>query len=371
MARFPFIKASAEYLRSRGFELSSIVSNIAFDRARSLGKRRVWSALEESEISDPVLQGSLDCDNEIISYAISRILVSVVDLDFLTRRYAMAEAKRAGRLLEKEDEELLLSLAEDMSMPAEKNENGFLLDFPAYLQFATQLKSKEWKLYRRPLENGRVWLSKRDMVRMIEQALVTRFNQELPLPITAELKSAFHDEAKKLEGRAKGLKETFKPKDMGRLSVTRLPPCMRKLLAEAQGGENLPHSARFGLTAFLHAIGMNAENILNLFAVAPDFRADIARYQVEHITGDGSGTEYSPPNCETMKTYSLCPGEDSLCAREWLNSPLYYYKLKGRPRKGARGAGKRPDGKEGPQNKGLLNTGKEKEQPPEDEISTN
>jgi DNA primase large subunit len=85
--------------------------------------------------------------------------------------------------------------------------------------------------------------------------------------------------------------------------------------------------------SFLHAIGMDSEEIMKLFSAAPDFREDMTRYQVEHITGKTSGTEYSPPGCQAMKTYSICYNEDDWCRRErpdgsgrYVNHPLSYYK---------------------------------------------
>ena len=58
-----------------------------------------------------------------------------------------------------------------------------------------------------------------------------------------------------------------------------------------------------------------------------------ARYQVEHITGKTSGTEYTPPGCDTMKSNSICFNPDSLCNKEWMNHPLSYYRIKGKKKR--------------------------------------
>ncbi len=57
--------------------------------------------------------------------------------------------------------------------------------------------------------------------------------------------------------------------------------------------------------------------------MAPDFREDLTRYQVEHITGAG-GTEYTSPSCKTMITYGNCYGKDKFC--EFVSHPLTYYR---------------------------------------------
>jgi hypothetical protein len=80
---------------------------------------------------------------------------------------------------------------------------------------------------------------------------------------------------------------------------------------------------RFALTSFLANIGLDKEQIMDLYRMAPDFREDLTRYQVEHITG-GSGTEYTAPSCKTMMTYGNCSGKNPQC--EWVTHPLSYYR---------------------------------------------
>jgi DNA primase large subunit len=103
---------------------------------------------------------------------------------------------------------------------------------------------------------------------------------------------------------------------------------MRRLLSMAQMGENIPHQGRFALTSFLHTLGMSADDIIRLFSLSPDFDPKKSRYQVEHITGVISSTEYTPPECSTMKTYGICFDPDDLCKREWMTHPLKYYRTK-------------------------------------------
>ena len=108
---------------------------------------------------------------------------------------------------------------------------------------------------------------------------------------------------------------------------------MRKLLEMIRAGENVPHSGRFALVAFLHTLGMDSEEILRTFSTSPDFDESKSRYQIQHISGEISGTEYTPPECSTMKSYGICFDPDDLCAREWMTHPLKYYRAKGKRRK--------------------------------------
>ena len=94
-----------------------------------------------------------------------------------------------------------------------------------------------------------------------------------------------------------------------------LPPCVASLLEALRRGENLPHSARFALAAFmcsyLLAMGKPVEEavaeIAEMFKTAPDYDEKITRYQVEHICGLRGGMKrYTPPSCEWMRTNDLC-----------------------------------------------------------------
>jgi len=67
---------------------------------------------------------------------------------------------------------------------------------------------------------------------------------------------------------------------------------------------------------------MDVDGIIRIFGGSPDFDEARTRYQVEHI----SGSEYTAPGCDTMKTYGNCAGADGLCTR--IKHPLNYYRIK-------------------------------------------
>jgi DNA primase large subunit len=101
---------------------------------------------------------------------------------------------------------------------------------------------------------------------------------------------------------------------------------MKNILAAIQAGENVPHMGRFALVSFLNSLKLSTNDILKIFGSAPDYEEEKTRYQVEHISGVTSSTSYSPPGCEKMHTYGICPGDemDDLCKKK--RHPLSYYK---------------------------------------------
>jgi len=102
---------------------------------------------------------------------------------------------------------------------------------------------------------------------------------------------------------------------------------------QAQAGQNMPHAGRFALASFLSFIGMPVEEIIKLFCSSPDFDHSKTAYQVRHITGDGLGKRYTPPECATMRTNGLCFEPDELCNGRRVTHPLTYYRIRSSDRK--------------------------------------
>jgi DNA primase large subunit len=333
LARYPFLKESGAYLKESGPSLDELLHDIAYERTRVLGKERVLEALENAQIKDHSLITEADFLSELLSYVTARILVSSINEPYLTRRYALAEAKTAGERLEGEDFDFVVQVAKELGLEVILEDDESRINFVHYLTNTSQMRSKPWKLANQNLQNGYVILDKKRLTRVVQTALQLRIEKELPQNVNDEILKVLNRNIKELKKAVEEKKNTFKAEDFGKIRVTKLPPCIKTLLAKAQAGENLPHSGRFALTAFLHSIGMNADEILKLFGTSPDFDVDKSRYQIEHITGEISGTEYKPPECSTMKSYGICFNEDSLCKKEWMTHPLKYYTLKDKSKK--------------------------------------
>lgn len=328
LANYPFLKEASEYLKENAPSLRELLHDIAYERTRILGKERVLEALEEGQIKEHSLVTDADCLAELLSYITARILVSCVNDPFLTKRYALAEAKTADARLQNEDFDFVVSTAKQMDLNVRLEIGLCKIHFIHYLRNTSQMRAKAWKIANQELQNGYIVLNKARLARVIQQVLQRNIEQELPAEVNDEILKDLGGHIADVKRIVEERKGTFKAQDFGRIRVTKLPPCIRQLLAKVQAGENLPHSGRFALTAFLHSIGMSPEEILQLFSNSPDFDEGKTRYQIEHITGKISGTEYTPPECSTMKSYGICFGEDSLCRKEWMTHPLKYYRVK-------------------------------------------
>ena len=329
-AKYPFLKESARYLRETGVTLDQLISGMAYEQARLRGRDRVLEALELGKIDDHPMTTKIDATLELLSYPVARMLVSAVADPAFVKRYAIAEAKKADERLRREEVGFLINVADEFSLPVSQDDGSLAVDFADFLRFSAAMRNKDWKLVNQRVLHGKVLVSRTRLIRLIQQMLTEKISSELPLEVNDAILSVFATDIQDIRKTLEERKEQYKAQGMGRLSIVRFPPCMRKLLKMIQVGENVPHTGRFALVAFLHTLGMDSEEILETFSSAPDFDLSKSKYQIDHITGEISGTEYTPPECSTMKSYGICFDPDELCKKEWLKHPLNYYRWKGK-----------------------------------------
>ena len=327
-AKYPFLRESAKLLKETGPTLDQLVDSIAYEQARLRGKERVMEALELGKIDDHPLTSKIDATLELLSYPVARMIVSAVADPQFVKRYAIAEAKKADERLRKEDTDFIIKVAGEFGMEVAKENGSLGVDFADFLRFSAAMRNRDWKLVNQSIVGGKVLVTKFRLVRLIQQMLTDKISSELPLEVNDTILSVFAADLEEIKRVLEERREQYKAKGMGRLSIVRFPPCMRKLLKMIQSGENVPHTGRFALVAFLHTLGMDSEEILETFSSAPDFDPSKSKYQIDHITGEISGTEYTPPECSTMKSYGICFDPDELC--KWVKHPLSYYRKKGR-----------------------------------------
>jgi DNA primase large subunit len=331
LSKFPFLREAAAHIRAERITLEELLSEPAYARARSLGKARVIEALEKGPPTGPVAVDTADQLAQLLAYPVARILVSANADNYLIRRFALREAMAAEIRLEAESDDFVLHLAAELGLDLRREEHGFRLHFADFLRLTNTLREPPWKLINQKLDSGYLHLRREKVLRVLRNAVERYIEEGLPLPVNDAIEKAFRGELAELRARLEEKKATFKADDIGKVSITRFPPCMYNLLAQIQNHENVPHMGRFAIVSFLHTIGLSNEEIFRVFGDVPDFAADITKYQIDHITGTTSPTEYTPPECATMKSYGICPGPDRLCLR--IKHPLSYYRIKGRERR--------------------------------------
>ncbi|WP_290811977.1 DNA primase regulatory subunit PriL [Halovivax sp.] len=358
-ARYPFRRDAREAVAAEAVDLATVVETepAVVERARE----RVVTALEEGEVGDPVR----DHRTELLSYPVARVLVSLVEERVLVRRYARAEATVARERIAAdvgETAELKSVAATGLDLPAllaEFDLEGsvreaaaagtagpgvaggagsgavdaasggptafdaaaeYRIEVGAYLPLAADCWGDEWRLVNRSLADGEVPVSGTELLTLLGEAVRRRVEEGLPFDVPDPIAAALEPEAEELRELCAQLELV---REIDTVVPELFPPCMKALLDDVQKGEHLPHHSRFAITAFLASIGMTTDEIVELYRVNSSFGEDMTRYQTDHIRGETSPTEYSPPSCATMQSYGDCVNMDDLCER--IPHPMAYY----------------------------------------------
>lgn len=325
LARYPFLGEASQYVKGLGVTLGQLLADRAYGPVRQAAMRRVQDALTEGAIRPSPMVSEGEALTELLAYPAARMIASCVPDNYLLRRFAVAEAALARQYLEPEGEGVLRHMAEEFDLDL-RGEGEHRLHFTDFLRQTRAFRDKKWKLVNQRVDHGYVVLKRDDLLRILQSALQLRLMDELPLPVNDAIVATFKDEVRVLQTQLALRRERFKPEEVATVNAANFPPCITRLLAAVRASENVPHMGRFALVAFLHNIGVPNEEIFRIFSNVPDFAQDVTRYQIEHITGQISGTEYTAPECSTMKSYGICPGPDQLCLT--ITHPLNYYRKK-------------------------------------------
>ncbi len=303
IAKYPFLAEAGQYLRDKGFTLEQfatdsdlqIIVDKAYERIESAVYRRIYN---------PKLDSS-----DTFSFLIAIILLKLSGMNTLINRFSLAEAERAEKFLEKDlvgnsnktSEELAIKIISDVfSVNVKKNNNYFVIPISDYLRHAVNFHELEWKLVNRHVENGMVFLSSHETVRLIRRELSGYIGSRIRSADTPSLSKGFEEKVNKLTELAKKFTVSI-------TVTTEYPPCIKHAIEVLNNGENLSHSGRFMLATFLLGRGQTIDEIAPLFKNAPDYNEKITRYQIRQVAGEtGSNTKYSCPSCEKIKSNDLC-----------------------------------------------------------------
>jgi len=330
-AKYPFLKQTSKRIEELELTIQNLVSpenKPILERAQ----KRLENAILMTNSGDMVR----DNRTEISSFATAVILVIATKNSFIKKRYALAEAKSAYAHLLNESKENILAIAKDFDWDLTASKElpyDFCLGFNFYLKNASHFHDTKWKLVNQVLTNGKVYLNKDKVARLLQEEIRKRIEERLNV---SELKSlpegiiSIANNLTKIAQEIMGQEVDELPKVVVQ---TAFPPCISALYEEASKSHHLSHIGRFALTTFLVNIGMSSEAVNELFKTFSDYNERLTRYQIEHIAGErGSGTRYKPPQCSVLQTHGICKNRDDLCRRVY--HPLKYYEAKARSKSG-------------------------------------
>lgn len=330
MAKYPFLHDTRQYIKENGPSVNELLSDLLYERARTIGVERLDNALKNRDVGDRSLAADSDCIMEILSYPLARMVAVCIGDTYFKKRYALGEAYHAYTHLLNEPITFLLAVAKELQINVQQppEEPTIKIFFKDYLRNAPT-RYKEWKMVNRDIGAGFITITHKDLARILLETLRERINEELASrECDKTVYQAFSTDIKRFQNMLALQKKKSETTPVGKVSIEKLPPCMKDILSAVQSGENVPHMGRFALVAFLSSLKLDVKDILKLFSTAPDYEEDKTRYQVEHITGASSSTEYKCPGCDKMRTYGICPVDkmDTVC--KTIRHPLTYYSYK-------------------------------------------
>ena len=328
------MKEAAEHVREVGLDINELESDFFvpfLDRAEERVRNALIdvSAYANSQPRDEPRENEI----EIFSFPIAVMLVAATEDSLIKSRYSLAEAKRASELLKAEEKEKLsevannfnwdLRLVNDVSL----RPYVFALRFPVFLKNATGFHDKNWKLVNHLLINGEVYLTEREVSRLLEEEVRKYIEGKLDTKIKS-LPPNIIARVTQLRQLAAEKREQIQFEEMPqRVVMEAFPSCIKGVYDRVAAGRTASHIGRFALTSFLLSVGMSVEDVFQFFRSVSDFNERMTRYQVEHIAGTrGSGTKYTPPNCSTLRTHGICISPEDECSGAV--NPLVCYKRK-------------------------------------------
>ncbi len=311
LAKYPFLADAGQYLKDKGFTLEQFGSDpdlkLIVDKAVHRIEAAADGKIYKSDIVDAHAAKGASLPREVFSFLLAVVLLKLSGMNTLIRRFALAEARRAEKYLEKdlvnisERDDLAIEILRDLFyMNVKKHDDNFVITTSDYLKHAASFHEREWKLVNRRVEKGLVFLTPHETVRLVRKELGNYINSKIHNAIIPTMSDAFKEPVKRLNSLAKKFPTTI-------VSSTEYPPCIKHAIEVLEKGENLPHSGRFMLGTFLLGRGQSVEQIAPLFKNAPDYNEKITLYQLNHLAGSsGSRTEYISPSCEKLKRQDLC-----------------------------------------------------------------
>ncbi|MBD3398137.1 hypothetical protein GF412_03025 [Candidatus Micrarchaeota archaeon] len=261
------------------------------DEIAERGVQRIVDALNrEHKTANPIHIS--DQLIEIGSYGAARMMLAHLKNRYLANKFAVAEAKKASSLMPGESKGNIGRLQQELGVVPAEFEDKLVLPIEVYVKFSP--KSVDYRLINRNVKGGYVEVNKREIFRLMEEAVKMKVEQIGLFPNAPEI-------VKKYSKRLMGVVPKTAPSKMSFREGDN-PPCIEKMLETAKRHENLGHQGRWSLVVYLINKGLPYEKILQVFSNFPDYDERVAGYQIKHAMNRG----YSMPSCGMMLSYGLC-----------------------------------------------------------------
>jgi len=320
LVKYPFLKESQVIVRKHTESIGSFLDSNPGKNTVLRARGRIIAALSPGKDQGlPDVEG-IPPEFIIAEYVIARILASCANDRIQMDALARHESSRAFEYLMDEDPTVKRYVAQTVGIDIDSGE----YTVKRYVECTSRLRNERWRLVNRDVERGMVSIESPEHDELLKESIFSYMRESMPLQVPEDICRMLSPVVEQIGA----VQQEKMLEQFGEVDEECFPPCISALISAITEGKNLPHTARFTIVTFLHMIGMDVPQIVEVFCRAPDFDVERSMYQVEHITGNRGSTEYTPPTCATMRTYGICIRPDALCKN--INHPLRYYSEKKR-----------------------------------------
>jgi len=313
LAKYPFLNEASLYVKETHFDLQEfdrMEMNFILDRSFV----KIENFLKNGETNYTLEKFEI----EILTFLASLLILKSTSIEILTKKFALLESMRFEKYLIEDlkdsfkDERKRLVLLKifnevfKINIYLEKIVNEYYkIKVVDYVKRSVHFHEEEWKLINRSVKDGYVYLNANEIVRLFRNELSLLIVEKVKNMKLATFPNQVINKSQKLKSYWENVNRTYNINYGPKKSVT--PPCIQHLYDSIENGENLPHSARLLLATFLLFSGKSIEDIIEVFKKLPDFKENVTRYQLEHLSGKKGGSKkYFVPSCEKIKLEELC-----------------------------------------------------------------
>jgi len=313
LAKYPFLNEASLYVKETHFDLQEfdrMEMNFILDRSFV----KIENFLKNGETNYTLEKFEI----EILTFLASLLILKSTSIEILTKKFALLESMRFEKYLIEDlkdsfkDERKRLVLLKifnevfKINIYLEKIVNEYYkIKVVDYVKRSVHFHEEEWKLINRSVKDGYVYLNANEIVRLFRNELSLLIVEKVKNMKLATFPNQVVNKSQKLKSYWESVNRTYNINYALKKSVT--PPCIQHLYDSIENGENLPHSARLLLATFLLFSGKSIEDIIDVFKKLPDFKENVTRYQLEHLSGKKGGSKkYFVPSCEKIKLEELC-----------------------------------------------------------------
>jgi DNA primase large subunit len=326
-AKYPFLPECLEYLKQKDLPIRKILLSDMYNDLLCEAEIRIDAAGSgtkyDRRMSHICIIDSMTYPTDVLVFIICVIILKASKLHLLSKKFALGEAKRTGRYLErdlksgyKHELDILYDITANVfSMPIyisdmynNNHDHMYGIDVIKYITAASDFNEKEWKLVNRLVHGGYVYLTEHEVIRLLQrqqseyiQKIIKGVN--VPQDHTKNNNGMFvkvikHLQTKYPDSYMYGAKNSIN----NIKAFEDYPPCIQHIVASLQQGQNISHTGRFLLASYMLQIGMDIPDIISFFKNAPDYNYTISKYQITNI----NSRKYNCPSCDKITTNGLC-----------------------------------------------------------------